>query len=52
MGVQVKCALEFHNDFWQKIYFYFSRIILQELIIASLFIIKAILNPFKATFHV
>jgi hypothetical protein len=42
MGIQVKCALEFHNDFWQKYYFYFSRIISQELIIASLFIIKAL----------
>ncbi len=39
---------EFCNDFWQV----FSRIISQELIIASLFIIKAILNPFSATFHV
>ncbi len=37
--------------FWQKHYFYFSRIISQELIIASLFIIKAILNPFSATFQ-
>ncbi len=33
-------------------YFYFSRIISKELIIASLFIIKAILNPFSATLHV
>ncbi len=41
---------EFHNDFWQKKYFYFSIIISQELIIASLFIIKDILNPFSATF--
>ncbi len=52
MRIQVKCAPEFHNDFWQKNYFYFSTIILQELIIASFFIIKAILNPLPATFHV
>ncbi len=52
MRIQVQCAPEFHNDFWQKIYFYFSRIISQELIIASLFIIKAILNSFSVTFHV
>jgi hypothetical protein len=32
----------------KKIYFYFSRIISKEIIIASLFII----NPFSATFHV
>jgi hypothetical protein len=31
---------------------FFSRIILQELISASLFIIKAILYPLSATFHV
>ncbi len=31
----IVCAPEFHNDFWQKKYFYFSRIISQELIIAS-----------------
>ncbi len=37
--------------FLAKNYFYFARIISQELIIASLFIIKAILNPFSATFH-
>jgi hypothetical protein len=30
----------------KHILFYFSRIISQELIIASLFTIKAILNPF------
>jgi len=29
-----------------------SRIISKEIIIASLFIIKAILNPFSAAFHV
>jgi hypothetical protein len=34
----------------EKKYFYFSRIISQELFIASLFIIKVILNPFSATF--
>ncbi len=34
MCIQVKCAPEFHNDFWQRMYFYFLRIILQELIIA------------------
>jgi hypothetical protein len=51
MRIQVQCAPEFYNDLWQKIYFYISRIISQELIIASLFIIKAILNPFSATFH-
>jgi hypothetical protein len=39
---------EFHNDNWQKKYF--SRIISQDLIITSLFITKAILNPFSATF--
>jgi hypothetical protein len=38
--------------FGKKYYFYFSKIISQELIIASLFIIKAILNPFSGTFHV
>jgi len=38
--------------FGKKNYFYFSRKISQELIIASLFIIKAILNPFSAAFHV
>jgi len=32
--------------FDKKIYFYFSRLISQELIVASFFIIKAILNPF------
>jgi hypothetical protein len=37
------------NDFWQFL-FYFSRIISQELIITSLFIIRVILNPFSATF--
>ncbi len=53
MRIQVQCAPEFLNDFWEKkFYFYFSIIILQEWIIASLFIIKAILNPFSATFHV
>ncbi len=52
MRIQVECAPKFHNDFWQKILFYFSRVILQEQIIASLFIIKAIINPFSATFHV
>jgi hypothetical protein len=40
------------QQFWAKNYLYFSRIISQELIIATLFIIKAILNPFSATFHV
>ncbi len=49
--MQVKCAPEFHNDFWQKSYIYFSRIISKEIIIASLFITKAILNPFSATFY-
>jgi len=38
--------------FGKNILFYFSRIILKELIIASLSIIKAILNPFSGTFHV
>jgi hypothetical protein len=38
--------------FGKKTFFYFTRIISQELIIASLFIIKAILNPFSSTFHV
>jgi len=53
MHIRVWCAPEFHNDFWQKKYFHFSRIISQELIIASLFIINAIkLYPFSATFHV
>jgi len=32
--------------------FYFPRIISKELIIASLFIMKAILNTFSAIFHV
>ena len=49
----IVCAPEFQNDFWQKKhYFYSSRIISQELITANLFIIKVILNPFSATFHV
>ncbi len=52
MCIQVQCAPEFHNDFWLKNYFCFSTIISQELIIPSLFIVKAILNPFSATFHV
>jgi hypothetical protein len=51
MHIQVKCAPESHNDFWQKNYFNFSSIISQDLNIASLFIIKAILNLFSATFH-
>jgi hypothetical protein len=42
MRIQVQCAPEFHNDFWQNNYFYFSRIISQELIIASLVIKEAI----------
>jgi hypothetical protein len=50
MRIQVQCAPEFQNDFWQKRYF--RIIISQELIIASLIIIEAILNPFSATFHV
>ncbi len=45
MYIQVQCAPEFQNDFWKKKYFYFSRIISKELIIASLFIIKATLTP-------
>jgi hypothetical protein len=52
MGIQVLCAPEFRNDYYEKIYFYFSRLIPQELIIASFFLIKYILNPFSATFHV
>ncbi len=44
MCIQVWCAPEFHNDFWKK--YFISRIILQEFIIAFLFVIKAILNPF------
>ncbi len=52
MCIQLQCAPKFHNDFWENYLFYFSRIILQEFIIASLFIIKAILNPFSANFHV
>jgi len=31
---------------------FFSKIISKEIISASLFIIKAILNPLSATFHV
>jgi hypothetical protein len=38
--------------FGQIFFFYFPRIISKELIIISSFIIKAILNPFLATFHV
>jgi hypothetical protein len=38
--------------FWQKNYFYFSIIISQELIVANLLIIKAVLNPFSVTCHV
>jgi hypothetical protein len=40
----------FSQRFLAKEYFYFSRIS-KELIIASLSIIKAILNPFSTTFH-
>ncbi len=50
MHIQVKCAHEIHNDFWNFI-FYFLRIISQELIIASLFVIKAIFTPFSATYQ-
>jgi hypothetical protein len=35
-----------------KKYFDFSRIISKEIIIASVIIIKAILNPFSVTFRV
>jgi hypothetical protein len=45
---------EFHNDVLAKkkcFLFYFSRKNSQEFIIASVFIIKAILNPWAATFH-
>ncbi len=49
MCIQEQCAPEFHNDFWKKnIILFFNKV--QELIIASLFIIEAILNPFSATF--
>ncbi len=48
----IECAPEFHNDFWQKNNFYFSRIISKELIIASVFLTNAILKPFSTTFHV
>jgi hypothetical protein len=44
--------LSFTMIWGKKNYFYFSRIIQKELIIASLFIIKAILKSFSATFHV
>ncbi len=47
MSIQVKCTPEFHNDVWQKNYFYSSRIISKELIIASVFI-KSHLKPFLA----
>jgi hypothetical protein len=51
MNTQVSSAhLNFNNYFWQKNCFCFSRIFSQELIIASLFIIKAIFNPFPPTF--
>ncbi len=43
--------LNFTLMFGKKKYFYFSRIISKEIIIASLFIIQAILNPLSATFH-
>jgi hypothetical protein len=43
---------EFNNDFWQKKLFTFQELISQELFIASLFIIKAILNLFSAALHV
>jgi len=54
---RVKCAYKHsvHLNFtmiFGKIFILFLRIISQELIIASLFIIKAMLNPFSATFHV
>jgi len=52
MHTQVLCAPKFHNDFWQKNYLYFSRIISQKEIIANLFIKKAILNLFLAIIHV
>ena len=53
-----KYTLDLNANMWnsyvyfrQKNYFYFSRIISKELFIASLFIIKAIVNPFSATFQ-
>jgi hypothetical protein len=55
---RVSCAykysahLNFTMVFAKNKYFYFSRIVSKEIIIASLFIIKAILNPFSATFDV
>jgi hypothetical protein len=54
---QVYCAYEYSvqqnfSMIFGNFYFYFSRIISKESVIASLFIIKAILNPFSATFHV
>ncbi len=49
--VQCTCKynapLKFTMIFGKKNYFYFSRLILQELTIASLFIIKAILSLFE-----
>jgi hypothetical protein len=35
MPIQVLWAPKFHNDFWQKNYFSFSKIISKEIIIAS-----------------
>jgi hypothetical protein len=46
MCIWVWCAPEFHKKFWHKKYFYFSRIFSQELIVASLFILKSHLQPF------
>ena len=50
MRLQVKRTPEFHNNFGNLFLFFKNNF--QEFIIASSFIIKAILNPFLATFHV
>ncbi len=45
MCIQLKWALEFYNDFWKKNLFYFSRIILHELIICIFIDHKNHLKP-------
>ncbi len=55
---QVQCAykhsahLYFTMILGKNFYFYFSRIISKEIIIASLLIIKASFSPLSATFQV
>jgi len=46
MRIQEQCAPEFYNDVWQKSLFYFSRMISQDLIIASFIHHKSHFKPF------